>query len=234
MARLCWCSIPPPKVGIRIGANLGPARHCRQAQSLAYRSKGTCIFAIRATHRPEFSLPHPVDRNPISIALSTDNGTTWSSQRNLQDGNSKDVGQGVGKSSLEFSYPTVLQTSDGAIHIMYGDIPLRFLDCHLVTFLPRDKPTQNDWFTVAAGTSDIRPTAAPPEQHLNSMRIHGLVLLFSNPPPSPLPSNSNTVLCMSVLESSRTSPPARYTYNRETIKYKRVTADWIKQKSTSM
>ncbi len=55
------------------------------------------------------------DRTPMTAALSSTGGTTWSRHRNLQlhDDNSTSV-QGV-----EFSYPTVLQTPDGKIHAAY-------------------------------------------------------------------------------------------------------------------
>jgi len=47
------------------------------------------------------------DRHPISLAVSTDGGATWGPPLTLEDGD------------LEFSYPAVIQTADGMIHISY-------------------------------------------------------------------------------------------------------------------
>ena len=49
-------------------------------------------------------------RNVIRIALSSDGGMTWPEYRDLE--NTKE-------SSDEFSYPTLLQTADGYIHVTY-------------------------------------------------------------------------------------------------------------------
>jgi predicted neuraminidase len=55
------------------------------------------------------------DRTPLTAALSRSAGAAWTASRNLQvhDDNSTNT-QGV-----EYSYPTVLQTPDGAIHAAY-------------------------------------------------------------------------------------------------------------------
>ena len=52
-------------------------------------------------------------RSPLVIALSDDAGASWPAQRALQvhDDNSTEVG--------EYSYPSLLQTSDGAIHVLF-------------------------------------------------------------------------------------------------------------------
>ena len=52
-------------------------------------------------------------RSPLSIALSLDQGDTWPIKRVLQlhDDNSSAVG--------EYSYPSLLQTADGLIHVTY-------------------------------------------------------------------------------------------------------------------
>jgi predicted neuraminidase len=49
----------------------------------------------------------PRRRTPLCVALSDDEGRTWNARRNLEDGDA------------EFSYPTLLQTSDGNIHCVY-------------------------------------------------------------------------------------------------------------------
>lgn len=55
------------------------------------------------------------DRTPLTAALSKNGGTSWAKARNLQvhDDNSTST------SGVEFSYPTVLQTPDGNIHVAY-------------------------------------------------------------------------------------------------------------------
>ena len=58
-------------------------------------------------------------RDPLAAALSSDGGKTWSRQRNVQNGPTGIPNTGPN----EFSYPTVLQTGDGAIHVMYSYAP---------------------------------------------------------------------------------------------------------------
>ena len=53
-------------------------------------------------------------RDPLALALSTDGGETWPCARNLQHGNSTDADE-----MPEFSYPSLLQTPDGMIHLTY-------------------------------------------------------------------------------------------------------------------
>jgi predicted neuraminidase len=59
-------------------------------------------------------------RAPMTLAISTDGGRSWPHRRNLEVGdgycmtnNSKD------RQNREFSYPTIRQTPDGALHIAY-------------------------------------------------------------------------------------------------------------------
>ena len=49
-------------------------------------------------------------RDSLTVALSTDEGKTWPLKRRLEP-------QGDGATS--FSYPSVIQTADGAVHITY-------------------------------------------------------------------------------------------------------------------
>ena len=78
--------------------------------------------------------PQTSGRDPLAIAISKDNGKSWSCQRNLQHGQSAlllssndTVEDDEGGNTLtkkksphnEFSYPSVLQTNDGAIHVTY-------------------------------------------------------------------------------------------------------------------
>ncbi|MEW6203087.1 MAG: sialidase family protein [bacterium] len=48
-----------------------------------------------------------VARTPLTVALSLDEGKTWSHKRNLEDAYG------------EFSYPSIIQTEDGLIHVTY-------------------------------------------------------------------------------------------------------------------
>ena len=52
--------------------------------------------------------PTTHDRHPIRISLSEDGGKTWPHYRDLETG-----------SGPEYSYPCILQTSDGYIHVTY-------------------------------------------------------------------------------------------------------------------
>ncbi|UFN47826.1 exo-alpha-sialidase [Roseomonas sp. OT10] len=61
-----------------------------------------------------------VPRAPMTLAISEDGGRTWPHRRNLETGdgycmtnNSRE------KINREFSYPTILQSPDGALHIAY-------------------------------------------------------------------------------------------------------------------
>jgi len=49
------------------------------------------------------------ERYPLRISLSEDEGETWHYSRDLE----------TGQSGNEFSYPTILQSSDGYIHVSY-------------------------------------------------------------------------------------------------------------------
>jgi len=74
-------------------------------------------------------------RTPLRVALSTDGGKTFPTRRDLQvkdddekkdeleedEGEEREEGQGKSpkKKGVEFSYPSVLQTADGTIHVAY-------------------------------------------------------------------------------------------------------------------
>ena len=62
--------------------------------------------------------PQTSGRDPLAIGISKDQGKSWSCKRNLQHGVSAEELQKK-KHNNEFSYPTVLQTKDGSIHVMY-------------------------------------------------------------------------------------------------------------------
>jgi predicted neuraminidase len=51
--------------------------------------------------------PSRTERTPLALALSEDNGLTWSHQRLLES------------EPGEFSYPAIIQASDGLLHLVY-------------------------------------------------------------------------------------------------------------------
>jgi len=59
-------------------------------------------------------------RAPMTLALSEDDGQTWPWQRNLEVGDgwcmSNDSARGLNR---EYSYPSLRQTADGALHVAY-------------------------------------------------------------------------------------------------------------------
>jgi predicted neuraminidase len=70
--------------------------------NVLYHTSGNVVLVFNPTHKA---------RNPLVIAMSEDGGETWPYQRVLQeDTTGKDV---------EFSYPTVLQSPDGVIHVSH-------------------------------------------------------------------------------------------------------------------
>jgi len=69
-----------------------------------------------------FDNQHKGPRRPVSIALSEDEGKTWSYVRDVEVGRPElgpPEADGRGPSREEYSYPSVLQTSDGMIHVSY-------------------------------------------------------------------------------------------------------------------
>ncbi|SEF92514.1 Predicted neuraminidase (sialidase) [Bryocella elongata] len=69
-----------------------------------------------------FGEPASQARKPLSIAISTDNGETWSAVRDIETGR---IGYGSLESKPhipgreEYSYPSVFQTRDGRIHVSF-------------------------------------------------------------------------------------------------------------------
>lgn len=59
-------------------------------------------------------------RAPMTLAISEDDGVTWPYRRNLEVGDgwcmSNDSARGLNR---EYSYPTLRQTADGALHVAY-------------------------------------------------------------------------------------------------------------------
>jgi predicted neuraminidase len=59
-------------------------------------------------------------RAPLTIAISVDEGLTWPQQRNLEVGDGYCMtNSSADKRNREYSYPSICQTPDGAIHVAY-------------------------------------------------------------------------------------------------------------------
>lgn len=54
-----------------------------------------------------------VERNPLTIATSEDDGESWENKKNIY------VQEDVSEEKPEFSYPAILQQNDGTIHITF-------------------------------------------------------------------------------------------------------------------
>jgi predicted neuraminidase len=56
----------------------------------------------------------------MTVAISADDGETWPWKRNLETGDGYCMtNNSADRRNREYSYPTILQTADGAIHIAY-------------------------------------------------------------------------------------------------------------------
>jgi predicted neuraminidase len=59
-------------------------------------------------------------RAPMTLAISADDGKTWPWKRNLEVGDGYCMtNNSADQRNREYSYPSILQTADGAIHIAY-------------------------------------------------------------------------------------------------------------------
>jgi predicted neuraminidase len=59
-------------------------------------------------------------RAPMTVAISTDEGRTWSVRKNLEVGDGFCMtNDSVNKQNREYSYPSIKQTPDGRIHVTY-------------------------------------------------------------------------------------------------------------------
>lgn len=80
-------------------------------------------------------------RAPMTLALSEDDGLTWPWQRHLETGDgycmSNDSARGINR---EYSYPSLRQTPDGALHVAYTVFRRHIRHVRLMP----------DWITTAA------------------------------------------------------------------------------------
>lgn len=92
--------------------------------------------------------PKAGPRKPLSVALSKDGGETWSKIRNLETGELPPGAAPIPEERNapgreEYSYPSILQTRDGLIHVAYT---YRRYTIKHVTF-------REDWFEKGEGAS---------------------------------------------------------------------------------
>ncbi|HME55751.1 MAG TPA: sialidase family protein [Candidatus Lokiarchaeia archaeon] len=71
-------------------------------------------LAIIYNHAPVPEENHGFARNPLSVAISEDDGETWAYRRNIMEAHDDDVNQGIG------GYPTMTQGADGTIHATWS------------------------------------------------------------------------------------------------------------------
>jgi predicted neuraminidase len=67
-------------------------------------------LAILYNHAPVPETGHGMERNPLSIAISEDDGATWAFRRNIMEAKDENVHQSIG------GYPAMTQGADGKIH----------------------------------------------------------------------------------------------------------------------
>lgn len=92
-------------------------------------------------------------RRPLSIALSKDEGRTWSHVRDVEVGRpelGEESSKTRGAAREEYSYPSVLQTRDGVIHVAYT---FRRLTIKVVSF-------QEDWILKGGSVGIYQGAAA--------------------------------------------------------------------------
>lgn len=59
-------------------------------------------------------------RAPLTLAISDDDGATWPWQRHLEEGDGYCMtNDSAGRRNREYSYPSITQTADGALHLAY-------------------------------------------------------------------------------------------------------------------
>ena len=94
-----------------------------KALDLPNNNAGIEAFTLNSGNIVLVFNPQTKGRDPLAVALSSDGGSHWSHQTDIQHGQSLVGNNSTASRRLlggnEFSYPTVLQTKDGNIHIMY-------------------------------------------------------------------------------------------------------------------
>jgi predicted neuraminidase len=110
-----------------------------ELEDQAHSADGAVVEAPPKTMRRAF---WGAPRAPMTLALSEDDGQTWPWQRNLETGDgwcmSNDSARGLNR---EYSYPSLRQTADGALHVAYT-----VFRKHI-----RHARVMPDWITQASG-----------------------------------------------------------------------------------
>jgi predicted neuraminidase len=76
--------------------------------------------ATSATGEPRRRAFWGAPRAPMTLALSADDGRTWPWRRNLEVGDGWCMSNdSAGRRNREYSYPSLRQTTDGALHLAY-------------------------------------------------------------------------------------------------------------------
>ena len=76
--------------------------------------------AATETQKPARRAFWGAPRAPMTLALSEDDGLTWPWQRNLEVGDGWCMSNdSAGRRNREYSYPSIRQTADGALHAAY-------------------------------------------------------------------------------------------------------------------
>lgn len=97
-----------PRIRQSISADLGATWSPSQATELKNPGSGICMTKLRSGRiLLAFNDTDGDDRTPFNLNQSTDGGNTWHDLRTLE----ADWG--------EFSYPSIMQASDGRIHLTY-------------------------------------------------------------------------------------------------------------------
>ena len=98
--------LPNPNVGIEANVLI-------RSDYYAQNSSNTAVVLVFNDYNKSNVTKY--GRTPLNIALSYDGGVSWPFIKTLQETNDGEkAGPGV-----EFSYPSVLQTDDGYIHVSY-------------------------------------------------------------------------------------------------------------------
>jgi len=71
-------------------------------------ASAAALLRLASTNLVLFFNDSPTDRHPLSVAISADDGRTWSARKVLADGDST------------YSYPSAVQSPDGLIHVLYS------------------------------------------------------------------------------------------------------------------
>jgi hypothetical protein len=75
--------------------------------------------AIIYNHSPTADPNHGYIRNPVSVAISEDEGRTWKYRRNLCEYHADEPGKSD-PNARSFGYPTMTQGADGRLHATWS------------------------------------------------------------------------------------------------------------------